>query len=218
MGATHLRTLLPGQRYPEDSNLISKASPIPITKPVRRALGIGGFGQFNIAHYSAGTFTERTIENMHKAVIAAKTNASWRERMEEIRQEGRRLGAIGWKDYLGEVRWFNHYYRNIHPIDYVRDQHQVEMIMHPFITYAKGLGDCDDSSSLFAASLGTIGAPHKFRTYKADAKRPDDWSHVVSQIYVPRKGWVNNDLTIYGAPMGYEPTGYEYKDWMEPRW
>jgi hypothetical protein len=175
-------------------------------------------GMFDIRHIGAGRFTEETIKNMHKAVIAAKTDAEWRELMEQIRQEGRRQGAIGWKDYLGEIRWFDHWYRNVHPIDYVRDPHQVELVMHPKHTYRKSLGDCDDSATLWAASLGALGAPHRFRTYKADPGRPKDWSHVVSQVWVPAQGWVNNDLTIRGAVPGFEPGGFSVKDWTEPRW
>lgn len=182
------------------------------------ALPSGGVGAFDIRHLSAGKFTEATINNMHKAVLAAKTDAKWRELMETIRQQGRRQGAIGWKDYPGEQRWFNHWYRNVRPIDYVRDPHQVELVMHPKWTYKKALGDCDDSSTLWAASMGALGAPHRFRTYRADPRRPTEWSHVVSQTWVPGSGWVNNDLTIKGAQPGYEPRGYPHKDWPEPQW
>lgn len=173
---------------------------------------------FNIRHIAEGTFTEETINNMHKAVISAKTDARWRETMENIRQQGRAQGAIGWKDWLGEVNWFNSFFRGPHFIDYVRDPHQVELVMHPWHTFIKKLGDCDDSSTLWAAAMGTLGAAHKFRTYKADPRRPKDWSHVVAQVWVPGQGWVNNDLTIKQAYPGFEPDGFPFKDWHEPKW
>lgn len=173
---------------------------------------------FNIRHLAEGTFTEETINNMHKAVLSAKTDARWRETMENIRQTGRAMGAIGWKDWLGEVNWFNRFYRGDHFIDYVRDPHQVELVMHPWHTFIKKLGDCDDSSTLWAASMGTLGAAHKFRTYRADPRRPNDWSHVVAQVWVPGSGWVNNDLTIKKAFPGFEPDGFPFKDWHEPKW
>lgn len=173
---------------------------------------------FNVQHIAEGTFTEKTIDNMHKAVLSAKTDSRWRETMENIRRAGREAGAIGWKDWLGEVNWFNRFYRGDHFIDYVRDPHQVELVMHPWHTFIKKLGDCDDSSTLWAGSMGALGAAHKFRTYKADPRRPNDWSHVVSQVFVPGHGWVNNDLTIRQAFPGFEPEGFPFKDWHEPKW
>lgn len=179
---------------------------------------VGEIGDFNLKRLSDGEFTEATINNMHRAVLKAKTDSKWRAMMEQIRQHYRRAGVIGWKDYLGEIRALDHWYRGPHFIDYVRDPHQVELVNHPMLTYTKGVGDCDDSSTLFAASAGALGAAHRFRTYKADPRRPDEWSHVVSQIHVPGRGWVNNDLTLVGLPFGFEPGGFEYKDWPEPRW
>ena len=179
---------------------------------------VGDIGTFNLTRLTEGQFTEATINNMHKAVLKAKTDAHFREMMEQIRQHYRKSGLVGWKDYLGEVRALDQWYRGPHLIDYVRDPHQVEMVVAPMLTYQKGVGDCDDSSTLFAASCGSLGAPHRFRTYKADPRRPDEWSHVVSQVQVPGYGWVNNDLTLVGLPFGFEPGGFDYKDWPEPRW
>lgn len=225
MGGADLGTLLALSRQPapflrpvQEFNAVGlqQADQKAIVTPQpRRANG------YNISHYSAGRLVPGTIRNMHKAVLQAKTDAKWRERIERIRQEGRRRGAIGWKDYLGELQWLNHYFRTIHPIDYVRDPHQVELVMHPEETYRKGLGDCDDSSTLWAATCGVIGAPHRFRTYRADPRRPQEWSHVVAQCWLPTKRggqWVNNDMTIRNAPLGFEPVGFPYKDWPEPRW
>lgn len=201
-----------------------KGKPAMIPQPYNPQLAVfsspnvGDLGQFTLKRISEGTFTEATIDNMHRAVLKAKTDARWRDMMERIRQHYRRSGAIGWKDYLGEVRALDHWYRGPHLIDYVRDPNQVEMVKAPMLTYQSGVGDCDDSSTLFAASCGVLGAPHRFRTYKADPRRPDDWSHVVSQVQVPGHGWVNNDLTLVGLPFGFEPSGFEYKDWPEPRW
>jgi hypothetical protein len=173
---------------------------------------------FDIAHFDKGRFTAKTIDAMHRGVLQAKTNANFRAEMERIRQMGRDQGVIGWKDYMGEVEWFNEYYRKIYPLDYVRDPHQVELVMNPVLTYKKRLGDCDDLSCLWAASLGALGAPHKFRSYRADPRRPNEDSHVSSQVYVPRVGWVNNDLTVKNAVPGFEPMGFPSKDWPEPQW
>lgn len=180
--------------------------------------GPSGVGQFGLSRISEGRFTAATIEKMHQAVKEAKTDAKWRALIEEIRRVGRENGAIGYKDYAGEMAWFDHFYRNLRPMDYVRDPHQVELVMHPWHVFDKKLGDCDDLSALFAASMGAIGAPHRFRTYKADPSRPGEFTHVSAQIFVPGRGWVNEDLTLPGVGPGFEPKGFETKDWEEPRW
>jgi hypothetical protein len=177
-----------------------------------------GNSDFAISHFDSGSFTDKTIAAMHRGVLQAKTSGPFRAEMERIRQLGRDQGAVGWKDYMGEVIWFDHYYRNLYPLDYVRDPHQVELVMHPAETYKKRLGDCDDLSTLWAASLGALGAPHVFTTYRADPRRPDEFSHVASKVYVPKVGWVNNDLTIKGAAPGFEPMGFPSKNWPEPKW
>lgn len=218
--------LLLGRSGSSRASVIDRASPMsaPVWAPpdlspyAPRLPGFSGFAQFDVRHLADGTFTEATIRNMHRAVLQAKTDSAWRRMMEDIRQMGRRHGAIGWKDYLGEIRWLDHWYRGPHFIDYVRDPYQVELVKAPILTYEAGQGDCDDSSTLFCASLGSLGAPHRFRTYRADPRRPREWSHVVGQVWVPGAGWVNNDLTIRGAFPGFEPQGYETKDWPEPKW
>ena len=177
-----------------------------------------GVGQYSIHHLSEGTFTEETIRNMHKAVLQAKTDAKWRALMEDIRRKGREAGAVGWKDYLGELRWLDHWFRNVWPIDYVRDPHQVELVKHPWMTLLSRAGDCDDLSATISGGAGALGAPHKFRTYRADPRRPKEWSHVTAFLNVPGYGWVNDDLTIRGAAPGFEPQGFPFKDWPEPSW
>ena len=186
-------------------------------RAARQVSHIGSLS-FDISHFDKGRFTDKTIAVMHRGVLQAKTDANFRAEMERIRQMGREQGAIGWKDYLGEVMWFDHYYRKIYPLDYVRDPHQVEMVMNPTITYKKRLGDCDDLSTLWAASLGVLGAPHMFTTYRADPRRPNEYSHVASKVHVPGVGWVNNDLTIKNAVPGFEPMGFVSKQWPEPQW
>lgn len=227
-GASDIRSLMrhaganvPGVSYEGAGQL---GAPATVPQPynpqlaVFQSANVGDLGHFNLQRLGEGEFTESTINNMHRAVMKAKTDARWRGMMEDIRQHYRRQGLVGWKDYLGEMRALDHWYRGPHLIDYVRDPYQVEMVKAPMLTYQGGVGDCDDSSTLFAASAGALGAAHRFRTYKADPRRPDEWSHVVSQVNVPSHGWVNNDLTLVGLPFGFEPGGFEYKDWPEPRW
>lgn len=96
---------------------------------------------YNIKHYSESSLTPKTIDLMHRAVIQSKCDAEWRRLMEDIRRQGRESGEIGWKDYLGELNYFNKYFRDIYPLDYVRDPHQVELVKHPFLTLQSRGGD-----------------------------------------------------------------------------
>lgn len=200
-------------------------APSPWTPHLPGFAGLGGpqlsnveIGQYNIRHIADGQITEETIHNMHKAVLQAKTDAKWRALMEDIRRKGRDSGAVGWKDYLGELQWLDHWFRRVWPLDYVRDPHQVELVKHPWMTLASRAGDCDDLSVAISSGTGALGAPHMFRTYRADPRRPKEWSHVTALMHVPGHGWVNNDLTIKGAVPGFEPQGFLFKDWLEPRW
>jgi len=220
MAASDLGSLLAalnGNGYTSPLMAYAIPNPGPLLRTQRAVLPTG-IGSYNLKHISEGRFTEETIKAMHKAVMAAKMDPKWRAMMEDIRKEGRRRGEIGWKDYAGEIRWFDKWYRRLHPIDYVRDPYQVELVMHPKYTYKKQAGDCDDSATLWAASLGALGAAHRFRTYQADPNRPGEWTHVAAQIQVPGVGWVNNDLTIENAKPGYEPQGFGFRDWPEPRY
>lgn len=220
VGASDLGTLLNtlnGNGYTSPLGTYAVPRPGPVLRAQRAALPTG-IGQYNVRHFSDGRFIESTIKAMHKAVMKAKMDPKWRALMEDIRREGRRRGEIGWKDYKGEVLWFDKWYRKIHPIDYVRDPYQVELVMHPAYTYKKQAGDCDDTSVLWAASLGSLGAAHRFRTYRADPRRPGEFTHVAAQVEVPGLGWVNNDLTIEGAKPGFEPKDFPFQDWPEPRY
>jgi hypothetical protein len=191
---------------------------LPSIGVVPDPVGVSSLAKFDLKHISHGRFTEETVKNMHKAVIAAKTDPRWRSEMLGIRQAGRRSGRVGWKDYLGEARHFDRHFRGPHLIDYVRDPHQVELVKNPWLTYKGQEGDCDDSAAMFAAALGVLGAPHRFRTWMADPSRPGEYTHVSAEVMIPGHGWVNEDLTVKGTWLGWKPGGFVTKVWPEPRW
>ena len=71
-------------------------------------------------------------------------------------------------------------------------------------------------SVLIAAAAGAVGMRYRFVTVKADAARPEQWSHVYPQVLVPKIGWVSADLSLKKPMLGWEPKGFPKKVWNEP--
>lgn len=161
---------------------------------------------------SARSYTDRTIREMHKLVLAAKTDPKFRELALFLTRDGD--PKRDWKDYYAELE--NAFNRLRAVYTYRRDPYQVEWVQNPWWTLYYGAGDCDDASILIAAVMGATGAKYKFVTFKANELR-DDWSHVIAEIFVPNRGWVAADLSVK-RELGFRPLGYPEKDWPEPTW
>jgi len=158
------------------------------------------------------TYTDRTIQEMHKLVLAAKTDPKFRELSIFLSRDGD--PSRDWKNYYAELE--NLFNRMREWITYRRDPYQVEWVQNPWYTLRDRAGDCDDMSVLMAALASAIGAKYRFVTFKANELR-DDWSHVLVEILVPSKGWVAADLSV-NRKLGFRPMGYPEKNWPEPTW
>ena len=76
------------------------------------------------------------------------------------------------------------------------------------------IGDCDSQDMLLAAMFESEGFPTQFVTIKADAERPDEYSHVYTRVKIPNYGWVVADPTMPNKYFGWEPEGnYVKKYW-----
>ncbi len=100
-------------------------------------------------------------------------------------------------------------------IFYVFDPYQIELLESPADLVKLGGGDCDSSSMLFCALCQSIGFKCAFRTICSDPRRPNDFSHVYSVVYIPRlKEPVAADATMKDKPFGWEPpTAFCKKQW-----
>ena len=165
---------------------------------------------FALLDIPAGKYTERTIEEMHKQVLKAKTDPKFRALALWLTRDGD--PERDWKNYQAELE--NAFAKLRRAYTYRRDPYQVEWVQNPWWTLYYGAGDCDDASVLVAAVMSATGAKYKFVTFKANPLR-DDWSHVIVEILVPRVGWIAADLSVK-RELGFKPRGYPEKDWPEP--
>ena len=75
------------------------------------------------------------------------------------------------------------------------------------------LGDCDDFVMYAAALLHTLGVPCKFVTIAADARDPQQYTHVYLAAYQPDGSRVPFDAS-HGDYVGWEHQGaYRLKEW-----
>jgi hypothetical protein len=162
-------------------------------------------------------FTARTIERMHELVKKCKT--SW----PMILLATKITKSCPARAYVCAAQAIYDYVKN--NIKYVKDPNGVELVQSPLVTIGqRRAGDCDDAGMCVAALAGAIGMPYAFRTVKADVMRPDEYSHVYCVVFVPRSpsegwdgGWVAMDTTV-PKNMGWQPTGFVAKTWMEPEY
>lgn len=157
------------------------------------------------------SYTDETIRVMHEVVKLAKTDATFRELALWLTRDGDR--SRDWKNYEAELE--NAFAKLRKVVTYRRDPHQVEWVQSPWQTLRIGAGDCDDMSVLIASVMGATGARYRFVTLRADPVRPNEWTHVFSEIYVPSSGWVAADLSV-AEPLGFKPSGFPRKEWNEP--
>jgi hypothetical protein len=93
-------------------------------------------------------------------------------------------------------------------IRYVGDIRNVETVQFPEQTLELRSGDCDDKSLLLAALAESIGFSTRFCSVKTN--NSPIYSHVLTQILIPREGWISAEtIPIDGrqekAPLGWFP-------------
>jgi len=79
-------------------------------------------------------------------------------------------------------------------------------VEHPLRVLERGASDCDGMAILLNCLSEICGLRTFFKTIKADATRPDEFSHVYSLIEVPKVGCLAADPTFPGSYLGWEPT------------
>jgi len=143
--------------------------------------------------------TAQTISRMRDLVTQGKRDFRVRDVV------GPLLRNCPKKDYLCYARAIFEFCRD--RIQYVFDPSGVELIEAPYRILESGIADCDSIVVLLAAMLENAGFPCEFVTIKADAKRPDEYSHVFLRCKVAKHGWVEMDATMQ-KPFGWGPPEY----------
>ena len=160
--------------------------------------------------------TAATIARMKEFVTEYKRNFEIRKLAAKIIQ------GCPAKDYYCYAKALYEFCRD--RIKYVYDPHMVELVESPLKVLEAGIADCDSVCTLLASLNESIGLKTRFRTVKADAKRPDDFSHVYCVVRVPASrfsqskinGWIPEDATLPDKKFGWEPKSPQiigYKDW-----
>lgn len=165
---------------------------------------------YAVNEYPASTVTDATLEEMHRFVKLAKTDADFVKLITYVVKD------IKGRDDLGNLqRLYSVFYPRI---KYLRDPYQVERVQSVWETLDNKAGDCDDSSVLMASAAGSIGYKYRFVTIKCDENRPQEWSHVFTQVMTPKDGIITLDISLPKPAFNFLPTGFEEKIWPEPRY
>ncbi len=160
--------------------------------------------------------TAATIARMRDFVTEYKRNFEIRKLAAKI------IANCPAKDYYCYAKALYEFCRD--RIKYVYDPHMVELVESPTKILESGIADCDSVCTLLASLNESIGLKTRFRTVKADVKRPDDFSHVYCVVRIPVSrfstssvsGWIAEDATLPDKTFGWEPKGPQilgYKDW-----
>lgn len=149
--------------------------------------------------------TERTIVNMRRLVESGKQDPKVVLQAHKIVRKIDRNNWYGMADAI---------FRFVHDkIAYIRDPIGVEFVKSPAITLETKTGDCDDQAVLFSALAESVGIKSRFKTVKADPRYPAEFSHVYSQVQIPKKGWVTGDTIVPRAKFGWEAKDFAAKTW-----
>ncbi len=168
--------------------------------PLGRALP-RGTSRHLIANGVQGT--AQTIAIMQKLVNSGKRDNSIRELCGKILnpKDGKRPCAS--KDYFCYAKALYTWVRQ--NILYAYDPNQVEFCEHVKVILLNGIGDCDSMDILLCSMFEHVGLPSQFVTIKADASRPDEFTHVFCRVKIPKVGWVCADPIMPEKWFGWEP-------------
>ena len=93
---------------------------------------------------------------------------------------------------------------------YTRDPLGTETVKAPWVVidssdlHGPEPMDCDDAATVASAMLGAVGIPTKFIVVAADARRPDDYSHVYLAALTSRNTWLPIDPIVRSYGVGQE--------------
>lgn len=104
-------------------------------------------------------------------------------------------------------------------VAYMPDPRGIELVESPMKALERGASDCDGLSVLFNTLCEIMGMRTSFKTVKADASRPGEFTHVYSLVRVPKIGVLAADASVESSQLGWEPRGFESQVWggsLEP--
>lgn len=157
--------------------------------------------------------TAATITQMQKLCSLGKRDFRVRKVLGKILNgEIPGIPASDPKDYLAYARAIYQFCRD--EIKYVYDPSMVEYVESPSLLLESRIGDCDSVCTLMTSLWESAGFDAEYITIKADAERPNEFSHVYARVKVPGVGWINADPTMPKQDFGWEaPGNYPKQFW-----
>lgn len=171
-----------------------------VLSPIGRALP-SGTTRHVIADGIKGT--AQTIKMMQDLVNAGKRDNDIRALVGSILNPADGKRPVDSKDYYNYGRVLYEWVRD--NILYAYDPHMVEYLEKPSIILKNRIGDCDSMDILLCSMFEQVGLQSQFVTIKADASRPDEYTHVYTRVMIPKLGWVVADPIMPGKWFGWEP-------------
>jgi len=162
-----------------------------------------------LEEFPVKVITDKTLARMHELVLKAKTDWDF------IKFSTWLIQGCPPRDHLCELRAI---YRRLGVgVKYVKDPDGVELVQNVWAILERRAGDCDCMSVLVASTASALGYKYQFITIKSDPTRPDQWSHIYPQVFVPHSGWIPMDLSLQKRIFGWEPKGFPKKAWPGPK-
>ncbi len=154
--------------------------------------------------------TAKTIAMMQKLVAEGKRDDRVREVVGSIINPAGGGGPAP-KDYFNYAKALYTWVRD--NIKYAYDPTNVEYLESPYRVLKNKIADCDSQDMLLCAMFEQVGLKSQFVTIKADASRPDEYTHVYTRVFVPRVGWVCADPIMHNKWFGWEPPYANKRYW-----
>lgn len=136
--------------------------------------------------------TRQTLRLMARIVREFKSHPLIRNTARELVQ------SLPGQDYRGEAETLLRFVQT--DIRYLQDINGIETIHSPDVTLEYRSGDCDDSATLFASLLESIGHPTRFIAVGFNA--PNQFEHVFVETRIGAQ-WLAGETTIPGAALGW---------------
>lgn len=150
--------------------------------------------------------TADTVSRMHQLINKGKTDLSLQKIADMV------VRPYKDRDYDAQAGAIFDFTKNY--VRFQRDPFGVEMLQEPIVTLGRKAGDCDDHTTLNCCLLGSIGFPYAIKTIKADAARPDEFSHVYAIVLINNRGWTGFDTSVGPSYYGWQPPGkYDFQVW-----
>lgn len=88
-------------------------------------------------------------------------------------------------------------------VNYQNDPTVLDAFSHAWLTWQRGIGDCDDYAILYAAIFNSLGRPVELHVVRT--KGHSEWNHIYPKVGLNNgRKWVALESTVPGKGFGWE--------------